>query len=51
VAEGNRTMRVAVAGIAATALVGLAGTGAAWWSARDDRAALASLPVPSVRTN
>jgi hypothetical protein len=39
VAEGNRTLWVAVAGIAATALVGLAGTTAAWLSARDDRAA------------
>jgi hypothetical protein len=38
VAEGNRTLWVAVAGIAATALVGLAGTTAAWLSARDDRA-------------
>ena len=39
-AEGgdNRTLWVAVAGIAATALVGLAGTTAAWLSARDDRA-------------
>jgi hypothetical protein len=33
----NTTLLVAVAGIAATALVGLAGTGAAWVSARDDR--------------
>jgi hypothetical protein len=39
VAESNRTLWVAVAGIAATALVGLAGTAASWWSARDDRAA------------
>jgi hypothetical protein len=40
VADGNRTtLIVAVAGIAATALVGLAGTGAAWLSARNDRAA------------
>ena len=39
-ADGNRTtLVVAVAGIAATALVGLAGTGAAWLSARNDRAA------------
>jgi hypothetical protein len=34
---------VAVAGIAATAVVGLAGTGVAWISARDDRAAQRSL--------
>jgi hypothetical protein len=38
VAEGNGTLWVAVAGIAATALVGLAAPGAAWLSARDDRA-------------
>jgi hypothetical protein len=33
------TVAVAIAGIAATALVGLAGTTAAWLSARNDRAA------------
>jgi hypothetical protein len=38
VAESNRTLWVAVAGIAATALVGIAGTTVAWLSARDDRA-------------
>lgn len=37
-AESNKTLWVAVAGIAATALVGLAGTTTAWLSARDDRA-------------
>jgi hypothetical protein len=37
-AEGNRTLLVALAGIAATAAVGLAGTAASWLSARDDRA-------------
>jgi hypothetical protein len=37
--DSNKTLWVAVAGIAATALVGLAGTTAAWLSARDDRAA------------
>jgi hypothetical protein len=37
VPESNKTLWVAVAGIAATALVGVAGTGAAWLSARDDR--------------
>lgn len=39
-AEGrnDRTLWIAVAGIAATAVVGLAGTGASWLSARDDRA-------------
>lgn|SRR5262245_1470426 len=43
-ADSNRTtLVVALAGIAATALVGLAGTGAAWVSARDDRAAQRSL--------
>ena len=36
--DGNRTLWVAVAGISATALVGLAGTTASWLSARDDRA-------------
>src|SRR5512133_2454798 len=36
--DGNRTLWVAVAGISATALVGLAGTTVAWLSARDDRA-------------
>jgi hypothetical protein len=38
VADGNKTLWVAVVGIAATALVGVAGTTAAWLSARDDRA-------------
>jgi hypothetical protein len=39
VADDNRTtLYVAVAGIAATALIGLAATTAAWLSARDDRA-------------
>jgi hypothetical protein len=38
VADGNKTLWVALAGIAATALVGLASTTAAWLSARDDRA-------------
>jgi hypothetical protein len=38
-AEASRTtLALAVTGIAATALVGLAGTAAAWLSARDDRA-------------
>jgi hypothetical protein len=38
VADGNRTtLVVAVAGIAATALVGIAGTATGWLSARDDR--------------
>jgi hypothetical protein len=35
----DRTLAVAIAGITATALVGLAGTGASWMNARDDRAA------------
>jgi hypothetical protein len=34
----NRTIAVALAGIAATALVGLAGTTASWLNARDERA-------------
>ena len=39
VADDNRTtLIVAVAGISATALIGLAGTVVAWQSARDDRA-------------
>ena len=37
--QNRTTLLVAVAGIAATALVGLAGTTAAWLSARSDRAA------------
>jgi hypothetical protein len=38
-ADGDRhTLVVALAGITATALVGLAGTAASWLSARDDRA-------------
>jgi hypothetical protein len=37
------TLVVAVAGIAATALVGLAGASAAWLNARDDRAAQGAL--------
>lgn len=36
--KASKTLWVALAGIAATALVGLASTGAAWLSARDDRA-------------
>jgi hypothetical protein len=43
VADRDRTLAVAVAGIAATALVGLAGTTAAWLSARDDRGAQRAL--------
>jgi hypothetical protein len=41
--ESNKTLWVAIAGISATALVGLAGTAGAWWSARDDRAAQRAL--------
>jgi hypothetical protein len=41
--DNNRTLWVAVAGIAATALVGLAGTAIAWLSARDDRATQSEL--------
>jgi hypothetical protein len=36
--DSNRTLWVALAGIAATAVVGLAGTATSWLSARDDRA-------------
>ena len=43
-ADGNRTtITVALAGIAATAIVGLAGTTASWLNARDDRDAQRAL--------
>jgi hypothetical protein len=51
VADGeSRTLAVAVAGIAATALVGIAGTTAAWLSAREDREAQREL-ARDERTN
>jgi hypothetical protein len=48
--ESNKTLWVAMAGILATAVVGLASTAAAWLSARDDRSSQRRIAEERVST-